>query len=125
MSKTVDFASFRDLVVSMQAIALDDMMGGKAPFGKIIEHVCMMASAFGSDAARDLASKKLSERDHRIIALEAALAEADKKAEAGMCQFSADGKHAFLSDIRKIAATAGVQGGIHPGGALMMLAGNV
>lgn len=41
-----------------------------------------------------------------------ALEAIDRAAEAGMCQFGADGKHAFLRDIRKLIAGAGVQGGL-------------
>jgi hypothetical protein len=44
--------------------------------------------------------------------MEKALREVDRLAEAGMCQFKSDGKHAFLQDIRSACAGVGIQGGL-------------
>lgn len=41
-----------------------------------------------------------------------ALAEVDRLAEAGLCQFTGSGKHAFLEDIRGVIAKLGIQGGL-------------
>lgn len=41
-----------------------------------------------------------------------ALLEIDRLAEAGLCQFSSGGKHAFLRDIRKEVEKLGLQGGL-------------
>lgn len=45
-------------------------------------------------------------------ALHEALEEIDRLAEAGLCQFKSDGKHAFLQDIRRAIAELGIQGGL-------------
>lgn len=58
------------------------------------------------------AASALEASNERIRELEGALEHADKAAEAGMCQFSAESKHLFLRDVREAAASAGVQGGL-------------
>ena len=46
------------------------------------------------------------------IKLRETLEEIDLLAEAGLCQFSVLGKHAFLKDIRRKIAELGIQGGV-------------
>lgn len=48
----------------------------------------------------------------KIRRLRKAIREIDKMAEAGMCQYTSDGKHVFLKDIRRIALELNLQGGL-------------
>ena len=41
-----------------------------------------------------------------------ALEQVDAKAEAGLCQFTVGGKHAFLQDIRRQISERGINGGL-------------
>lgn len=52
----------------------------------------------------------------KISSLTEALEDIDRLAEAGLCQMSSGGKHAYLSDIRSAVLVLGVQGGLTPHG---------
>lgn len=47
-----------------------------------------------------------------IKQLENTIEEVDRLAEAGLCYFSSESKHAFLRDIRAKVKEAGLQGGL-------------
>lgn len=48
----------------------------------------------------------------KIRKLKKAVREIDKMAEAGLCQLSLGGAHAFLKDIRLIISEEGITGGL-------------
>lgn len=56
-------------------------------------------------------SKKISSIA-KIRRLNESIINIDLMAEAGLCQMTVGGKHAFLKDIRRIICELGIQGGL-------------
>jgi hypothetical protein len=79
---------------------------------KVYEYDTAMGTSAWMAWERRYLRKRLNWLENKHEANVATLLEADRLAEAGLCQFSAGGKHAFLKAIRRRIAEAGYQGGL-------------
>jgi hypothetical protein len=68
---------------------------------------CQKATSIDAEEA-----ERFEHQDDEDSPTTEALKEIDRLAEAGLCQMTVSGKHAFLEDIRRKVAELGIQGGL-------------